>query len=693
MFNGIKNKCLLVIIGLLILSFILLADSSLLIAQESSDTVRIKILTKQLRLLKEGKLHRLTFNFPGHTVLTNKSGGNIIPVNKLRFVKDFSGIKIIAGDQMFEGFFHLRILNNYHNSFWVSFNNDMRKYPLPFEISSTKNGMAIIIKEDIYRYAIDSALAEYGTRKKEEIEAVRSLALVTIGRIHYNKKCPVHKGYDFCDLTHCQVYRGRLSRNATIKKFSWIPSVKGLKAQLLFHSRCGGKTFDGRIFGQGSKGLISVRDTSTDFHGPLCGKSRLSWSRTIGQKELVEILYKNRFDEQVVVDDITFDKENLKVILSLNGNANYFYPENFRLRINRVMGWSFIRSNNYVVKKILKNSRVHFKFNGKGLGHGVGLCQHGALNLARMGYSRYELLNHYYPNLKFKKNNNKENILPHNLSYLIFSLRDGSVLKCSHRNILSRKMPPGSLYKILVALYLARYHPDLIYQYRFTCRGKNYKHEILPQCWSPEPHGTIGFTRALAVSCNTYFASLSRFIDRENFLLFMRNFYRSAGINEGVPTPKNKKEFARLLPGLDFRMRLSVKDMMKIGQIISVHTTPEKKSLALLRSRFPFSLREEIHHGLIKVLTEGTGAGDVKRYGKSKSHEFLSEYNNIFNKSNLFGTMWGKTSTSAAGSNKTVSYGLFLGGYRDKGIVTILRHGNGHLAAKWAIYLMDKYIE
>ena len=37
---------------------------------------------------------------------------------------------------------------------------------------------------------------------------------------------------------------------------------------------------------------------------------------------------------------------------------------------------------------------------GKGLGHGVGLCQIGALGLAKEGMSYEKILNHYYPNLK-----------------------------------------------------------------------------------------------------------------------------------------------------------------------------------------------------------------------------------------------------------------------------------------------------
>jgi stage II sporulation protein D len=33
---------------------------------------------------------------------------------------------------------------------------------------------------------------------------------------------------------------------------------------------------------------------------------------------------------------------------------------------------------------------------GRGYGHGIGMCQHGALEMARQGYSYEEILRHYY---------------------------------------------------------------------------------------------------------------------------------------------------------------------------------------------------------------------------------------------------------------------------------------------------------
>jgi SpoIID/LytB domain protein len=36
-------------------------------------------------------------------------------------------------------------------------------------------------------------------------------------------------------------------------------------------------------------------------------------------------------------------------------------------------------------------------FEGRGFGHGVGLCQTGAMVRARAGHSPHDILMHYYP--------------------------------------------------------------------------------------------------------------------------------------------------------------------------------------------------------------------------------------------------------------------------------------------------------
>jgi stage II sporulation protein D len=61
----------------------------------------------------------------------------------------------------------------------------------------------------------------------------------------------------------------------------------------------------------------------------------------------------------------------------------------FRLAVGRALGWNTIRSDRYDVSLV--------EFQGRGSGHGVGLCQRGAEEMGREGRSHRDILAYYYP--------------------------------------------------------------------------------------------------------------------------------------------------------------------------------------------------------------------------------------------------------------------------------------------------------
>jgi stage II sporulation protein D len=71
------------------------------------------------------------------------------------------------------------------------------------------------------------------------------------------------------------------------------------------------------------------------------------------------------------------------------------------LRIRRVLG---LRETYFVIdREYDENGNIrHFTFNGKGWGHGVGLCQVGAFGMARAGADYKEILKKYYQGVHLK---------------------------------------------------------------------------------------------------------------------------------------------------------------------------------------------------------------------------------------------------------------------------------------------------
>jgi len=75
-----------------------------------------------------------------------------------------------------------------------------------------------------------------------------------------------------------------------------------------------------------------------------------------------------------------------------NGNSLPLAAENFRLAVDP--GGRRMRSTWFTIRD--QGDTFHF-LEGRGFGHGVGLCQYGAQGMAEQGASALEILRHYYP--------------------------------------------------------------------------------------------------------------------------------------------------------------------------------------------------------------------------------------------------------------------------------------------------------
>jgi stage II sporulation protein D len=71
----------------------------------------------------------------------------------------------------------------------------------------------------------------------------------------------------------------------------------------------------------------------------------------------------------------------------------------FRFAVDRALGWNKIRSDLFD----LRNDGTHILFSGRGSGHGVGLCQAGAEEMARQGKDYRQILDFYFPGAHLSK--------------------------------------------------------------------------------------------------------------------------------------------------------------------------------------------------------------------------------------------------------------------------------------------------
>ncbi|MFO8145698.1 MAG: SpoIID/LytB domain-containing protein, partial [Candidatus Syntrophosphaera sp.] len=260
-------------------------------------------------------------------------------------------------------------------------------------------------------------------------EALKAQAVTArthaVSLLLYNR----HKdnGYDLCNTTHCQVYKGKHLLNADILEAveatrGEILVCEGRVADATYHSACGGKTDSSANIWHGAplthlSGVTCIEsatgfDLSRESQArrwietsiPTDGmssweKASLSWQKSISQKALAKNVGLARIDRIVInkrgnsgrITDITFHGSGSARLTSEyqirrafgSAKSSFFY----------IRGAYSLAQNGGVV--IHPQGTVTIK--GRGSGHGVGMCQVGTLRRARQGGGYQDILRHYYP--------------------------------------------------------------------------------------------------------------------------------------------------------------------------------------------------------------------------------------------------------------------------------------------------------
>ena len=256
----------------------------------------------------------------------------------------------------------------------------------------------------------------YGEMPGGTPEALKAQAVVA--RSYALKNMDRHKdeGYNFCDCTHCQVYKGYVNRDsrffyAAVSTGGLVLKHAGTLVDGLYHSTCGGKTsMPVDVYGSVEPGVTGVTDIISKEKNKeiLCGSSpHFRWKYKITAEELLQILKKEPlYDSIDGIEEIRILKKDAAgrvLILQIIGKERILKISgyDFWQMTGSHKGWGKFKSACFTVKTIKptasKKSQVQFVFLGKGLGHGLGMCQWGAMRMGEKGYSFRQILKHYFP--------------------------------------------------------------------------------------------------------------------------------------------------------------------------------------------------------------------------------------------------------------------------------------------------------
>lgn len=258
------------------------------------------------------------------------------------------------------------------------------------EVISDNNGLYIIKELPLEDYVEGVVSAESG--KDWELEALKAQAVVSRTYALFHKENNHKKGFHLTSSIMNQAYKGE-NNNPTIKR-----AVKETEGEILiynnkpinsvYHSICVGKTeLPDEVWGSSYPYLKSVdcntKDTPYD-----------NWQRRFSYEDLQKAVGIDGIKDVEVVDyTITGRVKTLR--FKTSGSSIDIKATELR----RMLGYNRLPSTDFSVK--MDGEMVIFE--GRGWGHGVGLSQWGAQEMARNGKTYREILEHYYPEAIIKR--------------------------------------------------------------------------------------------------------------------------------------------------------------------------------------------------------------------------------------------------------------------------------------------------
>lgn len=231
------------------------------------------------------------------------------------------------------------------------------------------------------------------------LEAQKAMAVVA--RTYATRFLGQHAkdGFDFCDTTHCQVFGWKNASNgvqaAVGATRGEVLHYDGKPAETYYHQNCGGLTAAAQEVwpGVAQPYLAAHADQYCGVGGTML------WETTLRVAEIDRALRRSGLtipngwqSIEIIERGQSGRAQRVRLAGGAGGNA-LVSGSTFRFAVNRELGWDKIRSTLFDVR----TAGDGIVFSGRGSGHGVGLCQAGAEEMARQGKSYREILSFYYP--------------------------------------------------------------------------------------------------------------------------------------------------------------------------------------------------------------------------------------------------------------------------------------------------------
>src|SRR5215831_7148103 len=240
--------------------------------------------------------------------------------------------------------------------------------------------VAAIPLEDYVAAALEGESANF-----TQAESLKAMAVTVRTYAAHFRPRHAAEGFDFCDNTHCQnlnftgpTAQIRAAVEATRGQLLWY---QGLPAATYYHQNCGG------ALAAGEEVWPTVHAPYLKEHAdPYCRLGApLPWKTEFTRSEFAQALREQGFTVPAAwnkLEIVSRGASGRVVKLAFRGGSDpptFVSASSLRFAIGRTFGWNRVRSDLYEIE--VTDTSVIFR--GRGAGHGVGLCQAGAEELAK----------------------------------------------------------------------------------------------------------------------------------------------------------------------------------------------------------------------------------------------------------------------------------------------------------------------
>ncbi|HPF62944.1 MAG TPA: SpoIID/LytB domain-containing protein [Gemmatimonadales bacterium] len=292
---------------------------------------------------------------------------------------------------------------------------DGRPYRGAIEVSRGADGVRVVNIVGLEEYLVAVVGAELGHRPASEAAAARAQAVVARTYALRNMGRWEADGFDLLAGVASQVYRGAddedpVARAAVEATAGEVLLYGGDLIDAFYSSTCGGSSEAGRdVFVDGDRPYLQARPDVDGEGRAWCAISpRFRWTTSWSAAELAAILRRTLAAERLATA-VAADLREMRVLdrtasgriatLELRGarGATVVRGSAIRRALQPPEG-GLLGSSDFTVRLDRRGGRIErVVAEGRGFGHGVGLCQWGAIGRARAGQDHLTILMSYFP--------------------------------------------------------------------------------------------------------------------------------------------------------------------------------------------------------------------------------------------------------------------------------------------------------